>query len=30
MISDLTECRESALEERDWQDKRRQGYMEKM
>ena len=30
MISDLIECRERALEERDSQDKRRQGYMEKM
>ena len=30
MISDLIECRERALEERDSQDKRQQGYMEKM
>ena len=29
-MSDLTECRERALEERDSQNKRRQGYMEKM
>ena len=30
IISDLLECRERALEERNSQDKRRQGYMEKM
>ena len=30
MLSDLTECKERVLEERDSQDKRRQGYMEKM
>ena len=29
MISDLIEGRERALEQRDSQDKRRQGYMEK-
>jgi hypothetical protein len=30
MISDLISCRERALEERNSQDKRRQGYMEIM